>query len=240
MNQPIIGITLDQENKKTYSNFPWYAARKNYAECVTLCSGVPIFLPHVESRIDNYLEIINGLIITGGDFDVDPNLYGEKDINPNVVLKPDRTNFELKITETAMKKKIPLLGICGGQQLLNVILGGSLFQHIPDEYKTNIAHEQENPRDQASHWVNIIKESKLFSITKKKKIYVNSAHHQSVKTVAKNVVINATAPDGIIEGIEFTELDFCLGVQWHPEFLIDDSDEKIFSSLIESAKKIEK
>ena len=169
MNQPIIGITLDQENKKTYSNFPWYAARKNYAECVTLCSGVPIFLPHVESRIDNYLEIINGLIITGGDFDVDPNLYGEKDINPNVILKPDRTNFELKITETAMKKKIPLLGICGGQQLLNVILGGSLFQHIPDEYKTNIAHEQENPRDQASHWVNIIKESKLFSITKKKK-----------------------------------------------------------------------
>ena len=104
MNQPIIGITLDQENKKTYSNFPWYAARKNYAECVTLCGGVPIFLPHVESRIDNYLEIINGLIITGGDFDVDPNLYGEKDINPNVVLKPDRTNFELKITETEKKK----------------------------------------------------------------------------------------------------------------------------------------
>ena len=71
-------------------------------------------------------------------------------------------------------------------------------------------------------------------------MYVNSAHHQSVKTVAKNVLINATAPDGIIEGIEFTELDFCLGVQWHPEFLIDDSDKRIFSSLIESAKKIEK
>ena len=111
MNQPIIGITLDQENKKTYSNFPWYAARKNYAECVTLCSGVPIFLPHVESGIDKYLEIINGLIITGGDFDVNPNLYGEKDINPNVTLKPDRTNFEFKITEKAMKRKTGARGL---------------------------------------------------------------------------------------------------------------------------------
>ncbi len=240
MNQPIIGITLDQENKKTYSNFPWYASRKNYADCVTLCNGVPIFLPHFESRINDYLEIINGLIITGGDFDVNPNLYGEKDINPKVTLKPSRTDFEFKITEMAMRKKIPVLGICGGQQLLNVILGGSLFQHIPDAYKTNIAHEQKNPRDQASHWVNIITNSKLFSITKKGKMFVNSAHHQSVKTISKNVVINATAPDGVIEGIEFNELDFCLGIQWHPEFLIDDSDIKIFSALIESAKKIEK
>ena len=238
MNNPIIGITLDLEEKKTYSSFPWYAARKNYSDSIYLAGGIPIFIPHNESLAGKFLKIIDGLIITGGDFDIDPHLYGINKVHKKVNLKRSRTNFEYKITKLAIKKKIPILGICGGEQLLNVIFGGTLFQHIPDDIKTKINHEQTNSRDEASHHVFIQKESKLKLIVRTNKMYVNSAHHQSVKEVGENIKINALAPDGVIEGIEHTKLDFCIGIQWHPEFLIDKKDKNIFSALVDASKKI--
>ena len=235
MIQPLVGITLDLENKASYSSFPWYAARKNYADSVILSGGTPLFIPHENKLIENYTNLIDALIITGGDFDINPNLYGEMDIHHKVNLKNARTDFEFKITELAMKLNIPILGICGGQQLLNVIFGGTLYQHIPDEIDTSINHEQTNPRDQASHDVFIEKSSKLESITNTNKMFVNSAHHQSVKKPGENMVVNAISPDGVIEGIEHTKLRFCIGVQWHPEFLIDINDLNIFKSLVKAS-----
>ena len=237
MIQPLVGITLDLENKSSYSSFPWYAARKNYADSVILSGGTPLFIPHENKLVENYTNLIDALIITGGDFDINPNLYGEMDIHHKVNLKNSRTDFEFKITELAMKLNIPILGICGGQQLLNVVLGGSLFQHIPDEIKTDINHEQTNPRDEPSHDVLIENDTQLASIIGTKKMFVNSAHHQSVKNTGKGVKVNAVASDGIIEGIEYTTLDYCIGVQWHPEFLIDNNDIKIFSALVNAANK---
>ena len=236
MNRPIIGITLDLEESQTYSSFPWYAARKNYSDSVYKAGGVPIFIPHNEYLIGSFVKLIDGLIITGGDFDVDPNLYGQKNIHEKVNLKKSRTNFEYKITELVAKNNQPILGICGGQQLLNVIFGGTLYQHIPDEIDTSINHEQTNPRDQASHDVFIEKSSKLESITNTNKMFVNSAHHQSVKKPGEDMVVNAVSPDGVIEGIEYTKLSFCIGVQWHPEFLIDMNDLNIFKALVKATK----
>ena len=168
--------------------------------------------------IEKYIDIIDGIVITGGDFDVDPNLYGEKKTHEKVQLKKSRTNFEFKITELAIKKNVPILGICGGEQLLNVVFGGSLFQHIPNDIITDINHEQPNPRNQGSHKVLIEKKSILNSIVGTDEMFVNSAHHQSVNKIGKKLIISAYAPDGVVEAIEGVDLKFCIGIQWHPEF----------------------
>ena len=139
--KPIIGITLDEENKHTYSKYPWYAARKNYVDSINKAGGVGIFLPNSPEAIDRYISIINGLVVTGGDFDIDPQIYGENVISSKVSVKENRTNFEYKLTSKALKKDKPVLGICGGQQLINVVLGGTLIQHIPDAIETKINHE---------------------------------------------------------------------------------------------------
>ena len=185
--------------------------------------------------IDKFIAIIDGIIITGGDFDIDPKIYGETIISEKVSTKDDRTKFEFEITKKAIKIGLPILGICGGQQLLNVVLGGTLIQHIPDSIKGEINHEQPNPRDEPSHQIDIIKNTKLHKITNTEKMFVNSAHHQAVK-IRKGLIVNSSSKDGVIEGIEKPDVEFCIGVQWHPEFLIDKGYE-IFKSLIESSKK---
>ena len=169
MKSPVIGITLDAENNKNYSKFPWYASRRNYSDSVVLAGGIPLFLPHNLNMIEEFIEIVDGIIITGGDFDVDPKIYGEKINSDKVSTKNDRTEFEFEILKKAIKFSIPVLGICGGQQLLNVVLGGTLIQHIPDVIKGKINHEQTNPRDEPSHRVNIIKNTntEYFTLTRK-------------------------------------------------------------------------
>ena len=238
MKKPLIGITLDEEETKTYSKYPWYAARKNYSESIEKAGGVCIFLPNNSDEIEYYLKLIDGLVVTGGDFDIDPSLYGESTTSKEIKTKTGRTNFEFNITKEAIRTKKPLLGICGGQQLINVVLGGTLIQHIPDYINNNqIKHEQPNPRDEPSHYVKIEKNTKLSEITNSDKMFVNSAHHQAVKSLGKNLIANAFSEDGIIEGIEAIDQPFCLGIQWHPEFLIDKNDIKIFQSFVEIATR---
>ncbi len=241
MKCPIIGITLDDgPSNLGYSNFAWYAIRKNYSDSIYKAGGIPFFISSESRLIKNYLEVIHGLMITGGDFDIDPKLYGEKINSSKISLKKERTNFEFEITKYAIDKNLPLLGICGGQQLLNIVLGGTLVQHIPDFIETNIDHEQTNPRNEGSHLVKINKGTKLNKIVKDTKMFVNSAHHQAVKELGKKLIVNAQSCDNIIEGFESVDLDFYLGIQWHPEFLIDQGDLKIFESFVSHAKKYKK
>ena len=235
MLRPLIGITLDWESAGGYSNFPWYALRENYCDAIADAGGVPITLPVLEKHTVSYLEVVDGLVITGGNFDVDPILFGENNRHEKVSIKQRRTNFEFAITQGAIHKNLPILGICGGQQLLNVVLGGTLIQHIPDEIKDAVPHEQPNPRDQAGHIIKVKPNTKLYEIVQSDTMSVNSAHHQAVKEIAKDVIVNAIALDGVIEGIEVPSKRFCLGVQWHPEFTIDPGDMKIFSALIDAA-----
>ena len=234
--RPLIGITLDSEEAGTYSKFPWYAIRENYSSAVSDAGGLSFMLPHDLDRVDDYLDLISGLVVTGGAFDVDPALFGAEARHPSVVVKATRTDFEWAVTEGALKRNMPVLGICGGQQLLNVVLGGTLIQHIPDEINTPLAHEQPNPRDEAGHAVTVTEGTLLHRIAGNTQLSVNSAHHQAVKGVGANVAINSTAPDGVIEGIEASEYAFCLGVQWHPEFSIDPADARIFEAFISAAE----
>ena len=238
LNAPLIGITLDSEDASTesYSKFPWYALRKNYASVVVKVGGIPIILPHEASLINGYLNMIDGLIVTGGNFDVDPSMYGDYINHETVKLKPKRTQFEMTITRNALERDMPILGICGGQQLLNVILGGTLIQHIPDEIDGALFHEQPNPRNEPSHIVSIEEGSLLSNIVGTESMNVNSAHHQAVRTVSDLTMINARTSDGVIEGIEAKNRKFCLGVQWHPEFEIDPGDIRIFSEFINATR----
>lgn len=232
MKRPLIGITLDSEDAGGYSKFPWYAVRENYSTAVARVGGLPIMLPHELDQVDAYLDEIHGLVVTGGAFDVDPALFGEETRHPSVIVKTQRTDFEWAATEKALKRDMPVLGICGGQQLLNVVLGGTLIQHIPDEIENALAHEQPNPRDEPGHEIALVADTLLHRIAGSSAMSVNSAHHQSVRDVGEDVVINATAPDGVIEGIEAPRRRFCLGVQWHPEFSIDPADTKIFEAFV--------
>jgi len=233
MAQPVIGLTLDSEPPGGYSKtHPWYAIRENYCTAVSAAGGLPILLPHEPAQAASYLNLINGLIVTGGAFDVDPALFGAKSRHGSVTTKDRRTEFELAITKGALAADKPVFGICGGQQLLNVVLGGTLIQHIPDEVPHALAHEQANPRTEPGHKVLIEPGTLLHKITGSDAMAVNSAHHQAVKDVAKGVVIDARAPDGVIEGIEDPRHRFCIGVQWHPEYGIDRGDKRLFAAFI--------
>ncbi len=235
MARPLIGITLDSEPPGGYSKFPWYAVRENYCTAVAAAGGLPVPLPHEPDLADDYLARCDALIVTGGAFDVDPAMFGAATRHDSVTTKDRRTAFEMAITRAAIDGDLPLLGICGGQQLLAVALGGTLIQHIPDEVPDALAHEQPNPRDQPGHAIAITRGTLLHRITGTTGMSVNSAHHQAVKDVADGTVIDAVAPDGVIEGIEAPGRKFCLGVQWHPEFGIDPGDRRIFEALIAAA-----
>ena len=237
MAQPVIGLTLDSEPPGGYSKtHPWYALRENYCTAVVAAGGLPILLPHEPERAADYLGLIQGLVVTGGAFDVDPALFGATAKHATVTTKDRRTAFEFAITQGAIADDKAVLGICGGQQLLNVVLGGTLIQHIPDEVPNALAHEQPNPRTEPGHTVAIAPGSLLHKITQSDQLAVNSAHHQAVKTVAPGMVIDATAPDGVIEGIEDPRYRFCIGVQWHPEYGLSDGDKRIFTAFIAACR----
>jgi putative glutamine amidotransferase len=238
MTQPIIGFTLDfEENNAGYSKYPWYAIRENYLTSVSAAGGVPLPLPHEVALVEKYLSMIDGLVVTGGAFDVSPEYYGQTIQSDTVSLKERRTRFEMGMIQGALKRNLPVLGICGGQQLLAVALGSTLIQHIPDTIPNPLPHEQPNPRHEAGHSIRLVEGTLLHRIMGATEVMVNSAHHQAVDKIGKGLIINASAPDGVIEGIEHPDYKFCLGVQWHPEFHITPADTAIFDAFIQACAR---
>lgn len=233
--RPIVGITLDSEEAGGYSKLPWYALRQNYCEAVSAAGGLPLALPHEPELAESYLDGLDALVVTGGNFDVDPALFGAEQRHETVKTKDRRTAFELAMTRGALARDMPVLAICGGQQLLNVVLGGTLIQHIPDAVPEALAHEQPNPRTEPGHMISIVTRTLLHKICALPELAVNSAHHQAAETVGPGVVVNATASDGVIEGIEHPGYRFCLGVEWHPEFHINAGDRRIFAAFVAAA-----
>jgi putative glutamine amidotransferase len=235
MAQPVIGLTLDAEPPGGYSALPWYALRENYCAAVVRAGGLPLLLPHEVEQADAYLRIIDGLVVTGGGFDIDPAIFGAETRHPTIKTKDRRTQFELAVTRRALSADKPVLGICGGQQLLNVALGGTLIQHIPDEVPGALVHKQANGNE-PGHLVRFTEGTRLREIAGCAVAPVNSTHHQAVKAPAPGLLVDATAPDGIVEGIEDPRRRFCIGVQWHPEYAISEADLRLFAAFIEAAR----
>ena len=232
--RPVIGVTLDSERAPTYSNYPWYALRENYTDSLVEAGALPVALPHHPDLAGEQLATLDALVVTGGAFDVDPALYGTAERHDTVVLKQRRTEAELALLRGAIERGMPVLGICGGEQLLAVALGGSLIQHIPDSVADALAHEQPNPRHEPGHTVRIEPGTLLARIVGTGEMRVNSSHHQAVRDPGRGRV-NALAADGVVEGIEDPAARFCLGVQWHPEFGIDPGDRRLFQALVSAA-----
>jgi len=232
---PRIGITLDHEEGGGYSQRPWYAVRQNYCDTIAQAGGVPFAVPYHLDYVTAYLDTLDGLLVTGGAFDVDPALFGEESRHDKVKLKDTRTAFEYAMINAALERNMPMLGICGGQQLLNVVLGGTLVQHIPDEFPDDILHSQPNPPYEPGHTVHASQGSLLKRITGQDSFLTNSDHHQSVRRPGKGVEITGTSADGVVEAIEVPNQRFCLGVQWHPEYLVSPADTAIFKAFVDAA-----
>lgn len=236
INKPIIGISADYSTKDTYSKYPWYALRENYASSLANLGATPLILPYDLASLNHYESILDGILITGGDFDISPSYYGGTN-HPSIKLIENRTSFELELFKTFYNSNKPILGICGGHQLINVALGGSLIQDIPDQYPNALNHSQIEPPHTTSHTVDILEGSLLYNICQSKQIKVNSRHHQAVLSTGEGVTISGYASDEIIESIEDQKHHFCLGIQWHPEFICTEHDRKILTSFIHSCQK---
>lgn len=233
---PLIGLTLDIEpgGPKAFSRLPYHALRQNYFSAITAAGGLPVGLPHEPVLAAALIGRLDGLVVTGGAFDPDPALYGET-LHPMTTLKPGRTDAELAYLHAARAAHLPILGICGGMQLMAIAWGGALHQHLPDHAPGPIAHEQPNPRDEPGHAVGILPGTLLSRVTGQASMKVNSSHHQGVRDPGA-LQVSALAPDGVIEAIETQDGIFALGVQWHPEFAIDPGDARLLAGFIDAAR----
>src|SRR3990172_2693581 len=237
--KPIIGITSDfQSGEKGEAT---YFLRARYVRAIRDMGGIPFILPITEDPAfqDELLDRLDGVLITGSGPDLDPRLYGERKRAKFKIMSPERARFEITLARRAIREDRPVLGICGGLQLLNVALGGSLTQDIATQIEGALPHQQETEATRPWHRVKISPGTKLYRILGRKAIRVNSSHHQAPQRVAKGLIINAVASDGIIEGLEDPESRFVLGVQWHPEFLYrkDEASRRLFRSFLNEATR---
>ena len=220
--RPNIGITPDISPVTQEAPHPRYELKAAYTEAVLRAGGLPLVLPYSDDGqvIDLYLDRVSGVVVTGGAFDIPPEAYGEAAREGLGTLKPSRTTFETEIIRRALARNMPVLGVCGGMQLLHVILGGTLFQDIRREVATAREHEQKHDRAQPQHPVDVKDGTVLAELVGKGQLMVNSTHHQAANRVPPEVRVSAVAPDGVVEAIESPKHAFAVGVQWHPELLI--------------------
>ncbi|MET3657897.1 gamma-glutamyl-gamma-aminobutyrate hydrolase family protein [Sporosarcina psychrophila] len=212
--KPVIGITTDvqQDGENILKN--------TYVQAVIRAGGLPMIVPvGLEQDVEQLIEMFDGLLLSGGN-DINPMLFNEEPHEYLGVVSPSRDSSELELARRMLKTGKPILGICRGLQVLNVAVGGTLYQ---DLYKQNdspiLQHIQKAPNTHCSHYVQLDKGSLLESIAGSERIQVNSYHHQSLKEVPSDFKVTAVASDGIVEAIESTHEQFVLGVQWHPEAL---------------------
>jgi putative glutamine amidotransferase len=217
---PVVGITADFAGADTLKEPTLFLAERYY-RTVEQSGATPMVLPSLASTaaIRRVLTILDGLLISGGGFDIHPSYFSEKPIHQLGVVKTERTEFELAIADAALKVDMPILGICGGEQALNVVLGGSLYQDIAAQIPSAGEHQQSKRKRAGGHRVQIADGTRLRAIVGMRELEVNTTHHQAVRRLGKGLIVNAIADDGVIEGIESKRHSFVLGVQWHPEVL---------------------
>ena len=225
--KPLIGITGDIGER---DGREYLYVDLRYGKLVEDVGGVSILI-HPAQCVNEVVSEIGGLLLSGG-ADIHPKYYREEPRYP-MELSPDiRTDFEISLLREAMRRNIPILGICHGMQLINVAFRGTLYQDLPGQTEGVINHRLGEKR----HPVSIIEDTLLFEAIGKKEMDVTSTHHQAVKDLGMGLKVSATAHDSIIEAFEMPEYPFLIGVQWHPEKEPDEESRKLFASFITACK----
>ena len=218
--KPIIGILGEVDAEKST------IVQTAYLNSIEKSGGAPILLPYVTEKetLERYVSLCDGFLFTGGG-DVHPNRYGEamKETcgTPDVM----RDELELAVFASAYKAGKPILAICRGIQLVNVALGGTLYQDLPTEYPVKLFHRQKEPKFSPSHDVKIIENTPLHTLIGAEEMTANSFHHQAVKTIGEGLAVMAYSEDGIIEAAYGTGSSFLRAYQWHPERLADKNEQ---------------
>lgn len=237
--RPVIGLThsIQQDEKRLMMPM-------SYSNVVREAGGTPVLLPITrdEEVIASYAELVDGVLFSGGE-DVDPSFYGEEQLWACGDVLPLRDEFEIKLARILLEKypEKPVLGICRGEQVLNVALGGTLYQDLKSQLPGCIAHQQHQIAPYTSHKVAIDAGSKLHEIYGDTQIMANSHHHQAVKDIAESLVVTAKAADGVIEGFEKPDHPYFVAVQWHPERLVEREEnanhKRLFKSFVDACRK---
>jgi putative glutamine amidotransferase len=230
MRPPIIGITTESNDQNEY------LLPAEYIDAVRRAGGIPLLLPPGEANLEALLGLLDGLILSGGG-DIDPRHYGSGGHPAVYMIDAARDEMELALARRAAAGGLPTLGVCRGAQLINVALGGTLIEHLPDEIDNTIAHRLE-PRGAVPHAVRITHGSRLAQVIGEQVVVGASWHHQAIRTPAPGLAVAACAADGTIEAVELPSHPWLLAVQWHPEITAADDpiQQRLFAALVQAAR----
>jgi putative glutamine amidotransferase len=245
MSRPVIGVTVSEirckeDAQRVRHGEPTQTEMTlglSYMRAVEMAGGLPVALPPLSTEnVDALLDHIGGLLLTGGP-DLDPSTYGappHPELGPT---DPVVDVFEIALCRHALRRRVPILGICRGAQLLNVARQGTLHQHLPELADGTVEHRQSLPGTRTSHEVRVAPDSSLAQTTGGGPVKVNSFHHQAIDRLGFDMRAVAWSQDGLIEALEEQDGRFVLGVQWHAETLVSDAEQlSLFERLVEATR----
>ena len=239
-SKPVIGIPLDFEGNGSFSSRPHYALRNQYFYAIKACGAIPVGLPLDLDSIEDHLAICDGFFLPGGTYKFSDDWYINAPLTDSKLPPNPRREYDRTLTKELHERKIPTLGICAGMQVMAGVLGGKFYRDVAKELPTNFDHLNAKPAEEVAHSIEIFEGNILSKLIDTNKISVNTAHREALVDCPSGTELCAIAPDGVIEAIAWKNHPFGLGVQWHPEFFLENEKNphmQIFKAFIQAVKE---